>query len=157
MAMRSKVITTAAMKRRMRVFVPDAEKEMDAAKLREMEAVANKIAARAPYQTGEYHDSIVSGFLKDNPQARLRPGFISSKDRHAVGIYGRFVWRFIEFGTAPHINGGLFAGSPHPGTTALPHVFPTWRANRQTVKKGVRAGLNKAVKQSNAGRKARNG
>jgi hypothetical protein len=51
----------------------------------------------------------------------------------------------------------MFEGSQHPGSAARPHVFPTWRANRNAVKKAVRQGLNKAVKKSNAGRKARNG
>ena len=154
--MRAKAISTAALKRRLRAFVPDAEKEMDAAKEAGMADVASKIAARAPYRTGEYHDSIKAGLVSANPQARKRPGYRKPKDGNAVAIFGNFVWRFLEFGTAPHVNGGMFEGSEHPGSAAQPHVFPTWRANRNGVKKAVRAGLNKAVKKSNAGRR-RNG
>lgn len=157
MAIRAKVISSAKLKRRLRVFVPDAEKEMDTAKLTSMADVAAKIAARAPYKTGEYHDSIEAGLVSANPAARKRPGYRKPKDGNAVGIFGNFIWRFLEFGTAPHVNGGMFEGSEHPGTNAKPHVFPTWRANRNAVKKAVRQGLNKAVKKSNAGRKARNG
>lgn len=157
MGFKAKAMTTASLKRRLRVFVPDAEKEMDAAKATSMAEVASKIASRAPVERGDYQKSIESGLVSANPSARKRPGYKKPKDGNAVGIFGNFIWRFIEFGTAPHVNGGLFAGTQHPGTSAQPHVFPTWRANRNSVKKAVRQGLNKAVKKSNAGRKARNG
>lgn len=156
MAMRAKVISSATLRRRMRVFVPDAEKAMDAEKLSGMSEVAAKIASRAPYKSRDYSKSITAGRVKDNPQANKRPGYRKPKDDDAVGIFGNYIWRLLEFGTAPHLIGGLFAGSEHPGSQAQPHVFPTWRANRNNVKKRVRKALNKTVKASNAGRK-RNG
>jgi len=155
MAVRAKVLGREKLMRRLKIFVPDAEKEMTEAKELSMAEVASKIAARAPYDTGEYYDSLESGLVKDNPQARKRPGYRKSKDEEAVGIFGKWYWRLIEFGTAPHVNGGMFAGSEHPGSQAKPHVFPTWRANRNNVKKKVRQGLNKAVKKSNAGRRVK--
>ncbi|OJY34644.1 MAG: hypothetical protein BGP11_08490 [Rhodobacterales bacterium 65-51] len=36
----------------------------------------------------------------------------------------------VEFGTAPHINGGKFAGSQHPGTAPQPFVRPAWDATQ---------------------------
>ncbi len=153
--MRSKVIATATLRHRLRTFVPDAEKEMAKAKEVSMADVARKIAARAPYRTGEYYESLEAGLVSDNPAAKKRPGYRPVKDPYAVGIFGRYVWRFIEFGTPEHVNAGIFDGTTHPGTTAYPHVYPTWRANRGSVKKAVRGGLNKAVKKSNAGRKIR--
>jgi len=33
---------------------------------------------------------------------------------------------FVEFGTSPHINGGKFAGTSHPGTSPRPFMRPAW-------------------------------
>jgi len=52
--------------------------------------------------------------------------------------------RWIEFGIAPHTNGGLFAGSKHPGTAAQPFFFVSYRAN----KKGAKAAIRKAIRSS---------
>lgn len=37
---------------------------------------------------------------------------------------------FLEFGTAPHIVGGLFAGAQHPGTAPKPFARPAWDATQ---------------------------
>tara|TARA_R110000868_G_scaffold25149_3_gene98218 strand:+ start:2306 stop:2806 length:501 start_codon:yes stop_codon:yes gene_type:complete len=40
----------------------------------------------------------------------------------------------VEFGTGPHINGGTFAGSQHPGTAPQPFMRPAWDAEgRKTL------------------------
>ena len=39
----------------------------------------------------------------------------------------------VEFGTKPHINGGRFAGSKHPGTAAQPFARPAWDATSGTA------------------------
>lgn len=53
----------------------------------------------------------------------------------------------VEFGTAPHINGGLFAGTEHPGTTAQPFFYTTWRARRRKARSRISRAVTKAVKQ----------
>lgn len=53
----------------------------------------------------------------------------------------------VEFGTAPHINGGAFAGTEHPGTTAQPFFYPTWRAKRRRARARVSRAITKAIKQ----------
>lgn len=55
--------------------------------------------------------------------------------------------RWEEFGTAPHINGGMFAGSQHPGTSPRPFFFPAFRANKRRVKSRISRATTKAVKQ----------
>lgn len=40
---------------------------------------------------------------------------------------------FVEFGTKPHINSGLFAGSQHPGTAPQPFIRPAWDATSGTA------------------------
>lgn len=54
--------------------------------------------------------------------------------------------RWVEFGTAPHVNGGKFAGTENPGTNARPFFYVSWRAGRKTAKRKVRAGIRKAAK-----------
>ena len=55
--------------------------------------------------------------------------------------------RWVEFGTDPHANGGLFAGSEHPGTRAQPFFYVSWRANKKPAVRKIRAAIRKAVKQ----------
>lgn len=53
----------------------------------------------------------------------------------------------VEFGTAPHINGGLFAGTEHPGTRAQPFFFPTYRKLRKRARSRLSRAITKAIKQ----------
>lgn len=50
--------------------------------------------------------------------------------------------RWVEFGTAPHVNAGQFAGTLHPGTAPQPFFFPAYRAR----KKGIKRAINKAIR-----------
>lgn len=44
-----------------------------------------------------------------------------------------FYARFVEFGTAPRINGGRFAGTQHPGTAPQPFMRPAWDSEQQAT------------------------
>jgi Bacteriophage HK97-gp10, putative tail-component len=54
----------------------------------------------------------------------------------------------VEFGTDPHINGGQFAGSQHPGTDAQPFLLPAKRLtddrNRRRIGRAVAQAIRKA-------------
>ncbi|WP_461222623.1 hypothetical protein [Methylobacterium sp. CM6247] len=52
----------------------------------------------------------------------------------------------MEFGTAPHINGGLFAGTQNPGAKAQPFFYPLYRAYKKRVKARVFRATTKAAK-----------
>lgn len=58
-----------------------------------------------------------------------------------------FYARWVEFGTAPHINGGLFAGTEHPGTTAQPFFFVSYRATRKKTKRDIRKAVRDAARE----------
>lgn len=47
----------------------------------------------------------------------------------------------VEFGTAPHVNGGIYAGSRHPGTAPQPFARPAWDENKDEALKIVAAEL----------------
>lgn len=102
-----------------------------------------------PVRNGELRDSIDWTF-GDAPKGSLR---IASARAGAITVTifaGAFYARFIEFGTAPHTVGGMFAGAEHPGTTAQPFFFVSFRALRKEVKrmltKAVRDAVKKAVR-----------
>jgi HK97 gp10 family phage protein len=67
--------------------------------------------------------------------------------RISAGDSGVRYAHLVEFGTAPHLNGGLFAGSRHPGTSPQPFFFPAYRANRRRVKSRISRATTKVVKQ----------
>ncbi|MFY9292690.1 MAG: HK97 gp10 family phage protein [Methylorubrum rhodinum] len=52
----------------------------------------------------------------------------------------------VEFDTAPHINGGRFAGSQHPGTKAQPFFYGPYRALRKRAKSRVTRATRKAAR-----------
>ena len=68
----------------------------------------------------------------------------------AITIYAgnaEVFWaRWEEFGTAPHIVGGKFAGAEHPGTAPRAFFFPSWRAMRKSVKAALRKASRDAAR-----------
>jgi len=54
----------------------------------------------------------------------------------------------VEFGTRPHVNGGKFAGTQHPGTKAQPFFYPGWRANKKRVKARLARAISRSAKQA---------
>lgn len=59
--------------------------------------------------------------------------------------------RWIEFGTAPHINAGKFAGTKNPGTSARPFFYVSWRANKKPAVRAIRKASRAAAKAVAAG------
>lgn len=51
----------------------------------------------------------------------------------------------VEFGTAPHVNGGQFAGTKHPGTAPRPFARPAWDATQDQALKIISAELRKEL------------
>lgn len=55
----------------------------------------------------------------------------------------------VEFGTAPHVNGGMYSGTQHPGTAPQPFARPAWDANKeaaiQNIATELRIQIDKAI------------
>lgn len=159
MAFKAKVLGREELMRKFDRLIPEAKEMVAEAKLEVAKEAANLISAEAPHKTGDYMYRIRGGFQKDNPGISVFGGR-KSKDPDAVGVYAPFIWRFIEFGTAPHlikqkrpggllnINGRLIKSVQHPGARAQPHVFPTWKEYKPKGMKLIRKALNDAVKRS---------
>jgi hypothetical protein len=158
--LRAKVMGRQALMKRLNDIVPEADRYTAEAKLEAMQELADKVRVRAPTgATLDYMESLEGDALANRPVQEV-VGRTSSKDQTAAGLFAKFIWRFLEFGTAPHNTakgGGTVLGQmklregggfSHPGSRAFPHIFPTWREYMPTAKKKVRNALNKAIRQA---------
>ena len=125
-----------------------------------MEAKANEIVAMmknlVPVDDGTLRDSIGWTWGKA-PKGSLTLASVQATGDNdmTLTIYAgnkeAFYASWVEFGTARHENGGLFAGSIHPGTTAQPFFFVSWRANKRRTVRAVRKASRDAAKKVAAG------
>lgn len=111
--------------------------------------VANLQQNLAPHDDGELIESIVV-----TPPGGMTPPYSQpggrrrAKENQAIITAGSTKVRYahlVEYGTAPHINGGIFAGTQHPGTSPQPFFWPAWRAMRRRVKSRVTRNIGKAI------------
>ncbi|MBJ6986941.1 HK97-gp10 family putative phage morphogenesis protein [Devosia sp. MC521] len=147
-----------SLKRKLRAFPKAVESEIRKA----MEQSANEIVALAkslaPVDSGDLQMSI-SWTWGEAPKGAIVLGRVKSgatatgnmKITVFAGGGDAYYARMIEFGTAPHLNGGRFAGSKHPGSAAQPFFYPAYRAVRKRAKGRVTRAVNKAAKRIAAG------
>lgn len=98
----------------------------------------------APVDDGELRDSIIVGGMLNKSQ-RSKHRKLTADERSAVELFvgpsyklgaGGRHGHLVEFGTAPHIVGGLFAGAQHPGTAPQPFMRPAFDAEaRPTIER----------------------
>lgn len=125
-----------------------------------MEAKANEIVAMmknlVPVDDGTLRDSIGWTWGKA-PKGSLTLASVQATGDSdmTLTIYAgnkdAFYARWVEFGTARHENGGLFAGSNHPGTTAQPFFFVSWRVNKRRTVRAIRKASRDSAKKVAAG------
>ena len=160
MALKATVLGRERLMAKLDQVAPNATKYVNEVKLQIAEEAAEKIRARAPRGASlEYAESIEGDFVKNHPQQK-QVGIQATKDPDAAGIFALFIWRFLEFGTAPHNTakgGGTVAGRKaaragqghlHPGTKAQPHIFPVWRAMRAKAKQRIQTALRKGIREA---------
>jgi len=154
--MATKVLGLDRLRKKLQRFPGVVEAEIKAA----MEASANEIVALAkslaPTDSGDLRNSIAWTY-GDAPKGAIVLGRVkaSNSGNLRITVYAggpdAYYARFIEFGTAPHINGGRFAGSGHPGSSAQPFFYPAYRAARKRARGRVTRAVNKAAKRVAAG------
>ena len=119
--------------RRLREVVPAIAREVEPAAAKGAEEVADQARTWAPRRDGDYAESIVA---KPLTEMAARAG--SARPIAAWGVFAKWIWRFVEFGTAPR--------GAHPGTSAQPHLFPAYRVLRKRVVSRISRAIGKAVK-----------
>lgn len=123
------------------------------------EQIFNLAQNWAPRDTGALMESIkVTGPGETPPaysQGLGRPGRGRNKTALGPGDYvvsvGNSAVRYahlVEFGTAPHINAGIFPGTSNPGTRARPFFWPAVRAVSRTAKKRLQQKVQAAIKRA---------
>jgi len=96
----------------------------------------------APVDDGDLRDSIIIGGLLNKSQ-KSRQRKLTEDERSSIELFvgpsykkgaGGRHGHLVEFGTAPHIVGGVFKGAKHPGTAPQPFMRPAFDAEaRPTV------------------------
>lgn len=75
-----------------------------------------------------------------------RGGFLAVKIS-ASSLKVRYA-HLVEFGTAPHKQGGRFKGTMHPGTSPQPFFYPSYRALKRRLLNLQRGGFRRALRMS---------
>jgi len=152
------------------LVAPNAIVALAGTQMKIAQELAERIRARAPVDRrgggGRYRQSIHAARLSESRAAGSKPlgRTQQTKDPNATAVFGSFIWRFIEFGTSPHIikakkspvlafegqdGTKMFATQVnHPGSNRQPHIFPTYRAQQKTIKRRLSRTMRNAVKKA---------
>jgi HK97 gp10 family phage protein len=112
------------------------------------DVIVSSMRRLVPVDQGDLKDSI-GWTWGEAPKGSIKVAQ-SKSGRLILTIYAgdekAFYARWIEFGTAPHAQGGSHPGTQHPGTPPQPFFYPSYRANKKRVKKEISAAIRNAVK-----------
>ena len=142
--------------RKLKALPPAVRKHMRAAIVAGAEQIVAAQKRLAPKRTGALAASIsytMGTYKAAGPYVRgvtsgIGPG---DPDLTAVihaGDSKAFYARWVEFGTAKHINKGLYAGSEHPGSRPEPFFYPGYRAQKRSVKARISRAMRKGIKEA---------
>jgi HK97 gp10 family phage protein len=156
--MATRILGLAALERKINRLPVAAKAAMQVA----IGQMADEIVALAkglvPVDSGDLKDSIAWTWGKV-PKGALTLGKVAAAtiggDLTATVYAGNdkaYYARWVEFGTAPHINGGMFAGRQNRGTHARPFFYPAYRANKKPGLRRIRAAVRKSARDVAAGR-----
>ena len=138
--------------RRLREMPPKVKTELRDAFKKGADDLVSTMRARAPHRTGALRATIISRFGNSGKVKFAMGAGGESSDLSVVVSAGGQVnghdvryAHLVEFGTAPHEQGGEFAGTMHPGTPARPFFFVTYRQKRRSLRAARRRAFRKAV------------
>ena len=106
----------------------------------------------APVDDGDLRASIhVTRPGETTPPYSQPGGSRQAGENEAIVTAGNTKVRYahlVEFGTAPHVAGGIFEGAQIPAIPAQPFFWPAYRALRSRVRGRITRNINKAIKQA---------
>jgi hypothetical protein len=62
--------------------------------------------------------------------------------------YDAFYARWVEFGTAPHVQPRRLRGGMHPGARSRPFFYPSWRVRSRATKAALTRAFKKAIREA---------
>lgn len=149
---RSRIKGLAQLSKKLKAIPKTAEDEARKAVIKGANEIAAMQRGLVPVDDGDLRDSItVTPPGGTTPPYSQPGGSITAREFQAIVAAGNTEVRYahlVEFGTAPHAQGGMFEGTQHPGTQAQPFFWPGYRALRKRVKSRITRNINKAVKKA---------
>lgn len=150
--MATKVQNLERLKRRLAAIPKAARAEIRKALEKGADEIVTMARVMAPRDDGDLVRSIgrtFGEFVPENSNVRgvVAGGGLGDPDLSVTihaGDAKAYYAAFVEFGTAPHPQGGLFKGTDHPGGAAQPFFFPAYRL----LKKRVKSRINRAVRKA---------
>lgn len=141
---------------KLKKFPEVAETLVKAAMEQGAQDIVNMMQNLVPVDDGELMESI-GWTWGQAPKYSQRIGSVKSNDgKQTITIYaGNSKVRYahlVEFGSAPHVNGGMFPGTFNPGSKAQSFFYVSWRAKRRSARARVSRAITKAAKQIAADR-----
>lgn len=117
---------------------------------RAAQVVVDMMKRQVPVDHGDLRDSIgwTFGEKPKYAQAVTRVRFGTTRVTIFAGNAKVRYAHLVEFGTRPHPQGGLYAGTMHPGTRPQPFFFSSWRATRNEARKIIRQAVRDAVRKA---------
>lgn len=117
------------------------------------EGIVADMKAAAPVDSGDLQDSIDWRFGDEDRIAYSQGAGGNHELSVRISAGNDFVRyaHLVEFGTAPHTNGGMYAGSENPGAPAQPFFYPAIRGNKRKLDRRMNAVIRDAVKKSRNG------
>lgn len=158
--MATKIEGVDKLKRKMMTFPRLARQEIAKAMEQSADEMVRLAKSLAPVDDGDLRASI-GWTWGEAPKGTMAIGQVKREGKGSgnmqITVYagGGDAWysRFVEFGTSPHVQGGIFAGTQHPGTPAQPFFFPSYRAMRKRFRGRTTRAIRKAARTAAAGGK----
>ena len=153
--MATKVLGLDRLEKKLKRMPQLAEDEIRKAMASGADEVVALAKSLVPVDSGDLRDSI--GWTYGSaPKGSIAIGEVKATNGNLkITIYAgnseAFYARWVEFGTTPHVNGGKFAGSMHPGAAAKPFFYVSYRALRRRIKGRVTRAITKSAKRAAAG------
>ena len=112
--------------------------------------IVDMMKRQVPVDHGDLRDSIgwTFGEKPKYAQAITRAKFGTTRVTIFAGNSKVRYAHLVEFGTAPHVNAGIFEGSQNPGTKAQPYFFSSYRALKRDAQKIIRLAIRDAVRKA---------
>lgn len=151
--MTTKIQGADALKRKMRQMPEEARKQIAKAMEQSAEEMVRLARSLAPIDDGHLQRSIDWNW-GGAPAGSMTLGTVRAEGKGAgnmaITIYAgddrAYYSRWVEFGTSPHVQGGRFAGTQHPGTPARPFFYPAYRALRKRMKSRTSRAIRNAAR-----------
>ena len=147
---RTKIMRKDELFAKLRQLAPEATQALIDEANKAADEMVNNARGMAPHVDGYLRDSIVATRGGQRTPSYSQPGGSVMVPESSVAVTaGNTKVRYahlVEYGTRRHINAGMFPGTEHPGTTAQPYFWPSFRLLRRRFRGRMTRAMNKAIK-----------